>query len=251
MSFQAMTWAVKKELPSTQKLVLLMLANRSNNDTGRCDPCHKTLARECGLSQASVKRVINKLEKSGLVEIVRRSYKGVSMPNQYNLLLDGVGSQGADPGSQGTEGSGHSELGSGHSELQNQEFNQEFKPGNKPGESDDSHGGEAPPDPVRSVFDYWVYVMGKNPNRNKLTNDRRRKIQSRLREYSVDECCRAIDGCASSDFHMGRHPDTRGKKYNGIDLIFRNGEKLEGFRDMAEGAQRATEGANAPPEFPD
>lgn len=118
-------------------------------------------------------------------------------------------------------------------------------------ESDDSHGGETPPDPVRSVFDYWVYVMGKDPNRTKLSPDRRRKIQSRLKEYSVDECCRAIDGCASSDFHMGRHSDSRGKQYNGIDLIFRNGEKLEGFRDMAEGAQRATEGANAPPEFPD
>ena len=48
MSFQAMTWATEQELKANEKIVLVMLANRCNHDTGRCDPAHKRLARECG-----------------------------------------------------------------------------------------------------------------------------------------------------------------------------------------------------------
>lgn len=139
MSFQAMTWATEQDLKANEKIVLVMLANRCNHDTGRCDPAHKRLARECGMSLSTLKRCIEKLEAAGLLTIEHRELNGVSLPNQYHLHLDvssqrtppvqkktGVGSKsGGGVGSQAADGSVHSE-------LQNSNINQEVEPGSEP-----------------------------------------------------------------------------------------------------------------------
>ena len=139
MSFQAMTWATEQDLKANEKIVLVMLANRCNHDTGRCDPAHKRLARECGMSLSTLKRCIEKLEAAGLLTIEHRELNGVSLPNQYHLHLDvssqrthpvqkktGVGSKlGGGVGSHGADGSVHSE-------LQNSNINQEVEPGSEP-----------------------------------------------------------------------------------------------------------------------
>jgi hypothetical protein len=85
MSFQAMTWAVEQELPAMQKIVLLMLANRTNPETGLCFPSHDTLAKECGMDKRSVIRQIEKLEKSQLLKVTRSTNKA----NSYVLNLHG------------------------------------------------------------------------------------------------------------------------------------------------------------------
>lgn len=77
-------------------------------------------------------------------------------------------------------------------------------------------------DQVGEVFEHWRSAFGMNGNA-KLTPERRRKIQARLRDnYTVDRIKRAIDGCASSDFH-------RSRGYTDLTLICRNGSKLEEF----------------------
>ncbi len=86
MSFQAMTWAVEQELPAMQKIVLLMLANRTNHDTGLCFPSHDTLAKECGMDKRSVIRQIEKLEVVELLSVSRSTNK----PNRYTLNLHSV-----------------------------------------------------------------------------------------------------------------------------------------------------------------
>jgi hypothetical protein len=86
---------------------------------------------------------------------------------------------------------------------------------------------------VRKVFHHWCTVMGKRPN-TRMTPERRQKIQQRLKSgYTVEYLCRAIDGCASSDFHMNRGRDATGKRFNDLTLIFRNDTKTEEFHDMA------------------
>ena len=84
---------------------------------------------------------------------------------------------------------------------------------------------------VKMVFDHWVAVMGKNPKRTELDDNRKRLITKALKNYSVADLKQAIDGCAASPFHMGQNRDK--KKYNGLELIIRNSEKIEGFRDNA------------------
>lgn len=139
MSFQAMAWAVEQELKTTEKMVLVMLANRCNHDTGRCDPSHKRLAKECGMSVSTLKRCIERLAEQGMLTIERREQDGVSLPNQYHLKL-GVSSQGTYPaaiepkvspdlrGGVGSQGAN----GWGHSELQTCNINLEDKPVSKP-----------------------------------------------------------------------------------------------------------------------
>ena len=93
MSFQAMTWAVRQELPVREKMVLLMLANRVNADTGRCDPSIQRLATDCGMSKDSVRRAITALAGRGLIEVLRRSREGVQLPNHYRIAAgpeDGI-----------------------------------------------------------------------------------------------------------------------------------------------------------------
>lgn len=131
-----MTWATEQDLKANEKIVLVMLANRCNHDTGRCDPSHKRLATECGMSLSTLKRCIEKLEISGLLTIEHRELNGVSLPNQYHLHLEvrsqrppsvqkkkGVGSN--LPGGVGSQVAD----GSVQAELQNSNNNQEDKPG--------------------------------------------------------------------------------------------------------------------------
>ena len=81
---------------------------------------------------------------------------------------------------------------------------------------------------VSSVFSYWQDKMGKPLA--KLDTSRKSKIQTRLKNYSSDQLKKAIDGCASSEYHMGMNDSN--KKYNTIDLIFRNDSKTEEFIDL-------------------
>lgn len=142
MSFQAMTWAIDQQLPTRDKFVLLMLANRTNHDTGRCDPSHRRLAEDCGMSASTVKRAIQDLEEQGYLVIENRVFNGVKLPNQYRLCLErGVGSQRPYPvqpdpgvGSHRPKGLGQPDLGVGSQRAINQEYNQEVKPGSEPEE---------------------------------------------------------------------------------------------------------------------
>ena len=89
MSFQAMTWAVEQELPAMQKIVLLMMANRTGNDNGICYPSHERLAKDCGMEKRSVIRQIEKLETAGLLTVIRSvDDKGMKAVNKYRLHLD-------------------------------------------------------------------------------------------------------------------------------------------------------------------
>lgn len=132
-----MTWAVGQQLPAFQKLVLLMLANRTNSDTGQCNPSHERLAADCGMHKDSVTRAIKELEEKGLLEIQHRFQEGISLPNQYLLKIGGGGDLSTHPqvhtapavGAHSTDGrcSQHPRVGA-HSTTK-----QEVKPGKEPG----------------------------------------------------------------------------------------------------------------------
>lgn len=88
---------------------------------------------------------------------------------------------------------------------------------------------------VRDVFEHWKAKMQKH-GQVRLTDERRKKIQARLKDgYSVADIKLAVDGCAQSDFHMARGQYRGGRRYDDLTLILRNGSRLEGFRDNANG----------------
>lgn len=81
---------------------------------------------------------------------------------------------------------------------------------------------------VRAVFDYWRQRCGHE--RAKLTGDRRRKIEARLRDgYTVDDLKAAVDGAA-----VGAFVNEQGRRFDDIELICRGGSKVEAFQARAK-----------------
>ena len=241
-----MTWAVDQDLPTNEKMVLIMLANRTNHDTGRCDPSHKRLAADCGMSISTLKRCIKSLEQAGLLQVVSRKTGEVNLPNQYLLKLNGVGSQRTHPsshrtevgshrtgvGSQGTEGVG-SQWPTKQEDL-NQEDNQEYKQEVKPKEKAQapSRVGNDAINPVcKTIFEHWQEAHGKQ--RSKPTPQRLQKIKARLRDgYTMDQIIKAIDGVKLSPYHMGKNDTST--VYDDLTTILRDGAQVEKFSALAE-----------------
>lgn len=88
MSFNAMAWASKQSTGSpTKKLILLMLADRAN-DEGYCFPSIDTIASDCELGTTAIKTNIKKLADAGFLRIERRKDGGAFMRNVYHLAVN-------------------------------------------------------------------------------------------------------------------------------------------------------------------
>lgn len=79
---------------------------------------------------------------------------------------------------------------------------------------------------VTAVFDHWKITM-KHP-KAKLDRKRKTWISDALKMgFTVDELCNAITGCSRTPFYMKDNP--RGQYYDGLHVILRDAEKIEGF----------------------
>ena len=95
MSFRALAHVFRtmpKLPPSitpTGRLVLLALANRHNQETGRCDPSLATLSADTGMSERAVRTGLRGLEKARVIQTVERRLrtgKGRrNMTNRYRI----------------------------------------------------------------------------------------------------------------------------------------------------------------------
>lgn len=120
--------------------------------------------------------------------------------------------------------------------------------GNQDGESGGEGSDSSSTQPsrrnlTREVWDHYVQAM--KPRRKEPDEEALRIINGALKVATVDECKRAIDGCLASDWHMGRHSETKGKKYNKLSQILkgkRGGkttrEMIDQFLEYAEKAER-------------
>lgn len=90
---------------------------------------------------------------------------------------------------------------------------------------------------VDEVYRHWVSTMRPGRSRvPRLDDTRRRKVAAAISDYGVDMCKQAIDGCASSDFHMGRN--RANKRYDDLELIFRDQAHIEMFLEKVEGKKQ-------------
>jgi hypothetical protein len=96
--------------------------------------------------------------------------------------------------------------------------------------SHDSSKAAGDSEEVRRVFDHWVKARKKG-DRVSLTEGRRRVIKTRLKEFTADDLCRAIDGVA-------RDPWPERKLHDDLTKIMSNKEKVENWLAMADTAAR-------------
>ena len=79
---------------------------------------------------------------------------------------------------------------------------------------------------VAAVFEHWKITM-KHP-KAKLDHKRKTWISDALKMgFTVDELCDAITGCSRTPFYMKDNP--RGQCYDGLHVILRDAEQIEGF----------------------
>jgi hypothetical protein len=92
-------------------------------------------------------------------------------------------------------------------------------------------------DEIREVFDHWVRRLGKREN-TVLGKQRVEAVRARLKEgFTVERLKRAIDGCATDDWAMGRVRKSNGKTYNDLGKhICVSDEAVERFEQMTEKA---------------
>lgn len=87
MSVGAIDYAVKADgLAPTDKLVLILIANCSNDATGLCVPSQRYLAERSGLTRETVNRVIKRLEEAGHLTVTHQFHDaGGKRSNHYHI----------------------------------------------------------------------------------------------------------------------------------------------------------------------
>lgn len=87
MSAEHVGWAFRqKGLTSSQKFVLVALADRCNKDTLRCDPSVGKLMEDTGLTRMTIHRALNAMEEAGFITRVRRTRENGSLTsNEYRF----------------------------------------------------------------------------------------------------------------------------------------------------------------------
>lgn len=65
----------ERKLTAAASLVLLVLANRHNQETGRCDPSLAMIAEDAGLSERAVRNGLRQLEKEKLISTIHRTVR--------------------------------------------------------------------------------------------------------------------------------------------------------------------------------
>jgi len=93
MSWNALAGAMnvmrRDDITTSAKLVYVALANRHNQETGRCDPSLERICDDTGLSERAVRNGLRSLEGAKVLATVHRKQRtgrGVkNMTNRYRL----------------------------------------------------------------------------------------------------------------------------------------------------------------------
>lgn len=242
MSIKVMN-AVWEESPSDRGslLVMLALANAAQDD-GVTWIDQESIARKARLTVEHTGWLLKRLSHSGEIQI-RKAQRGQRRINVYWLTISGH-----EPDydrmpftldepftTQDSLGSWKSDdPRSDHVTTQDQASFSGSTPlvverkENGKGVSQIFETSEDPRAAVRIVYDHWREVCGKTrSNYDKIAPLRKQKIQARLKEFSVEELCRAIDGVA-------RDPWEGRSLQNDLTIIFRNQEQVDRFIELAE-----------------
>lgn len=226
MSVRATTWAWEQgrlgAVKGGELLTLLRVADHADND-GICWPGQRSLADYTAQGETTVRGHLRRLEERGLLRSeVRQAGNGRGRAADRILLaID----QPADPAAV--------------TKTNNRQLTDD-QPAADVGGTNKGTVKNPQTEVVGKIFDLWVDRLGKTDHR--LTPTRRKKIESRLEEgFTPTELGEAIVGVTHSPHHMGENtngPGGSGVIYDDLELILRNPENVEKFRDLYRQAKR-------------
>lgn len=213
MSVEVTAWAWRQQVGSARgKLLLIKLADSANDD-GISWPSVRTLARQTEISKSAVDRNLRELEQRGFVQRLRRARSnGSNSSNVYRVLWEQVSHPGGTP------------LVPSRRDTLSLLSGTPYEPSIEPSETEVSS--------VKEIFDYWVSQRrAESSRRLVLTPGREKKIKTRLKEYSVEDLKRAIDGVANDPWEGRAMQDD-------LTIIFRNAEQVDKFLALAENGKK-------------
>jgi uncharacterized phage protein (TIGR02220 family) len=225
MSIHAMNWAWGHTLPPTEKLVLLAIADRANDD-GICWPGQASLAKKVGVTDRTIRTACLSLQERGLLSIAHRHGEG-RQTNIYTLHMSQPENISAIANRKSTTANRKSVQANRKSTTANRK---QASANTSEETSVVIHQKEtregSPSSHAAAVFDYWQERTGHH--QAILTDKRLKAIKGRLKQgYSVERLKAAVDGCLKSEFHQGKNDNAT--VYDDIELICRSGEKVEQF----------------------
>lgn len=185
MSFEAMGWAWKQNLPASTKMVLLVLADHHNETTGKCNPKVKSIAERAGLSERNTSLQIKKLAEEGFLEIQHNHREDGSLTSSTYILA--LGTDREAPGVLTEKHQGGVTVA-------------EQEPGNLES-SNDSESGK--PSAHQQVMDWYQETLGyKIPN----GGQEGKAVKWLLNEgYSLEDIQKCYTHLKSQHFWEGKH----------------------------------------------
>ena len=221
------------EARGNDRLVLLVIADRSDDDGTGCWRGRESIAHMARIHPNTVTNAIRRLEELGELIVERRD----GNTSAYQIVLPSVGpSQELGGLTDGTlTSSSPTTLTTGCEGVSQPVVNDTSiaVPDTSEGQEQDVEFAlDLVPTTSRAsvddVFDFWRSET-KHP-RAKLDRKRRQRIEWAQEHYDDTEIADAIRGAASSPFHQGQND--RGTRYDDLTLILRDAEHLERFIDI-------------------
>jgi hypothetical protein len=80
------------------------------------------------------------------------------------------------------------------------------------------------------IFDAWVTATGRDPQRTKLTPDRRRCIDKAHTSHGLDDCLAAVQHIGADDWARGQND--RQTRFDDIQHALGSTERIERWRDQ-------------------
>lgn len=182
------SWVLGSDLSRVVQLASMMLAPRySNQIPYRFELCKKVMHLDC--TEAQFTKAVQHLIDTEFLEIQE-------LPSEEKPVVQSASNVLAKCSSEERENRGERE------------------------------GEKNPPTPqggALAVFEHWKKVFS-HP-KSILDDKRRRLIDARLKQFTVDDLRSAIDGYKLSPFHQGQNED--GKIFDSVELIMRDAHHVE------------------------
>jgi biotin operon repressor len=86
MSLRRILKALDLDLTTSEKMILVLLSDNANDETGECWPSQKYLANRAGMSRQNVNLIINKLREKGHISFEQRKGERGQRSNMYRIL---------------------------------------------------------------------------------------------------------------------------------------------------------------------
>lgn len=244
MSVHAISWVLRHSDESVpgRRLVLLVLADKADDDGTNAYPSVATIARETRMSERGVQYALRALEADGRIK--KLGTHPTYGTTEYRVLMGGGATIAPVQRQQGCnlrQGGVQSATEPGAQIAPEPSLKQ---PSIEPSTS--ARAREA----VAEVYEAWLTATNRDPAKTKLTPDRKTCIQRALKEYEPAECLAAvrnIGACVEARNGYGKP----GHRYDDIKHALGSGERIERWRDWKAPQRGATPATFASPRVVD